>query len=310
MRRPAASFPDRGGHLMEIWKHDGRIVRSFRGFRYVFGEYTGLPEGISIDGRELLAGPASLEVFRAPMDNDRVIRKHWEYYGIDKARPVLRKIRIFDDRPGSITFHTEHTIAAPACLPVAWVRSDWSVRNDGTLELFQKVDVRHETDHERGMTGGWEMFLPRYGVRMTLDKALDQVEYYGYGPGESYRDKHRASYKSRFAAKASRMFENYLKPQENGAHYDTEWLRITDSVGCGLEVRGESFSFGISPYTPHELAEAGHPHELPPVKKYELALDYAQSGCGSNSCGPELLPQYRLSEKEFMFHLVMRPVVT
>ena len=74
-------------------------------------------------------------------------------------------------------------------------------------------------------------------------------------------------------------------------------------------MRGESFGFGLSPYTPHELAGATHPYDLPPVQKYELMLDYAQSGCGSNSCGPELLPQYRLNEKEFLFHLVMRPVV-
>lgn len=35
--------------------------------------------------------------------------------------------------------------------------------------------------------------LPRFGIRMFLDKKLSEAAYYGMGPQESYRDKHRAA---------------------------------------------------------------------------------------------------------------------
>ena len=152
------------------------------------------------------------------------------------------------------------------------------------------------------------MFLPRFGIRLVLPEQYSEVKYFGYGPDESYIDKHHACYKSLFMTSVDEMFENYLKPQENGAHYDTEWMSCTDRYGLGLEVIGEGFSFNTGRYTAHEIAASAHPHELPESHKTVLNLDYGQSGSGSNACGPELLKQYRLDQKEFTMELAMRPI--
>ena len=98
-----------------------------------------------------------------------------------------------------------------------------------------------------------------------------------------------------------------LKPQENGAHYDTQWVSVRDSNGFGIEAAGDSFSFNASPYTPHEIAASAHPYQLPETHRTVLILDYAQSGCGSNSCGPRLLPEYQFTEKEFHFEIELLP---
>ena len=37
-----------------------------------------------------------------------------------------------------------------------------------------------------------------------------------------------------------------------------------------------------------------------------FCLDYAQNGIGSNSCGQELLPQYRLDEEKMQFGFTIR----
>ena len=74
------------------------------------------------------------------------------------------------------------------------------------------------------------------------------------------------------------------------------------------EVIGEGFSFNTGRYTAHEIAASAHPHELPESHKTVLNLDYGQSGSGSNACGPELLKQYRLDQKEFTMELAMRPI--
>ena len=85
-------------------------------------------------------------------------------------------------------------------------------------------------------------------------------------------------------------------------------MSLSDGYGLGLEVLGESFSFNASRYTSQEIAASAHPHQLPESHKTVLNLDYGQSGTGSNSCGPQLLPQYRMDEKHFNFELQMRPM--
>ena len=63
----------------------------------------------------------------------------------------------------------------------------------------------------------------------------------------------------------------------------------------------------VSPYTQEELAEKKHNYELTKCGQTVFCLDYKMSGVGSNSCGPELLPQYRLEEEEFAFRFTLMP---
>lgn len=300
--------PKRRGCGMEIWKRDGQIYVRGVNFLYRFREKNGLPCGLQYEGRELLKEDAGFEIFRAPMDNDRNVIADWRAWGVDRAELLLRKLEIFDERPDAIHFQTEYVMAAPSMRPVLQILASWSINEEGQIRLRTDVQLREETEKDLKKTKGRRFFLPRFGLRLILPAEYDQIEYFGYGPDESYVDKHHASYKSLFAAQVDGMFENYLKPQENGAHYDTEWLRCTDRYGTGLEVVGKSFSMNAARYTPQEIAAASHPHELPEAVKTVLHMDYAQSGSGSNSCGPELLPVYRLNEKQFTFELQMQPI--
>jgi len=54
---------------------------------------------------------------------------------------------------------------------------------------------------------------------MFLNRSFDKVSYYGYGPYESYIDKHRADYLGNFEALVDSMHEDYIRPQENSSHY-------------------------------------------------------------------------------------------
>ncbi len=316
-REEMALSVSNGSGPMEIWKKDGKIVLKGQTFCYIFGEYTGLPLSLEVEGRELMAGAAEFSIFRAPMDNDRNVIREWEMFGIDKAQTRLEKMDIYDARPEEITFHTRHVLAAASMLPIAVVTSSWTITGDGRIKLAQDVSVRDETERElmrmnngvKKEDGTFErrLYLPRYGLLLPLKEDYDRVRYFGYGPDESYQDKHHASYKSLFAGTVKGLFENYLKPQENGAHYDTQWVSVRDANGFGIEAAGASFSFNASPYTPHEIAASGHPYQLPESHRTILILDYMQSGSGSNSCGPRLLPQYQFTEKEFHFEIELLP---
>ena len=66
--------------------------------------------------------------------------------------------------------------------------------------------------------------LPRFGVRLFLKKELDEIAYYGMGPYESYRDKHKASLHGLYGGNVMELHEDYIRPQENGSHMDCDYI--------------------------------------------------------------------------------------
>ncbi len=58
------------------------------------------------------------------------------------------------------------------------------------------------------------------------------------------------------------------------------------------------FEFNVSHYTKEALFKANHTDELKKSDSTIIRIDYKGSGLGSASCGPELLPKYRLCEKK------------
>ena len=131
------------------------------------------------------------------------------------------------------------------------------------------------------------------------------VRYFGYGPYESYKDKHRASVKHLYDDTVDGMFEDYIRPQENGNRWNCDYVRLTGPLG-GLEVTGEEFSFNVSRFTQEELTQKAHNFELEPCGDTVFCLDYRQNGIGSNSCGPELNPRYAMPE-ELTFEFSLQP---
>ena len=130
---------------------------------------------------------------------------------------------------------------------------------------------------------------------MFLPKSFDTAEYFGYGPYESYCDKHQASYLGRFAQRTDDLFEDYVKPQENGSRFGCKSVTVTDGAGAVTVTSPADFSFNLSRYTQEELTTKRHRHELVPCGRNVLCLDIAHSGLGSNSCGPSLARKYRVS---------------
>lgn len=165
---------------------------------------------------------------------------------------------------------------------------------NGTIDVSIRAKCPEETP-----------VLPRFGLRMFMPRSFDKVTYFGYGPYESYVDKHRASVKHLYHASVKDMHEDYIKPQENGSHYNCNFLKLDGSCG-GLQVTGEGFCFNASPYTQEELAQKRHNYELEPCGSTVLCVDAFQNGIGSNSCGPALAPRFE-SPKEIDFNCKLAP---
>ena len=66
--------------------------------------------------------------------------------------------------------------------------------------------------------------VPRIGVRFHLPSDMNQVEYFGRGPGENYIDRNASSFVDLYRTTADQMYtNNYVRPQENGHRTDTRW---------------------------------------------------------------------------------------
>ena len=147
--------------------------------------------------------------------------------------------------------------------------------------------------------------LPRFGIRLFVPKEFDRVEYFGYGPFESYIDKHQSSYIGNFSAAISDQHEDYTRPQENSSHFGCSEMTL-----CGndmrVEFRGDSFSFNASEYTQEELAAKRHNFELEKCCDNVICVDFAMAGVGSNSCGPQLMEKYRIALPEISGEITLK----
>ena len=137
--------------------------------------------------------------------------------------------------------------------------------------------------------------LPRFGLRFFLKKEFDSVQYYGYGPEQSYCDMHQASWLGHFQAKISDLYVDTIKPQENGSHYGCKFAEVS-SDDMTIRFEGDrAFSFQALEYTQEELASKKHDYELEKSESSVICIDSGMSGAGSASCGPDLDERERIA---------------
>lgn len=259
-------------------------------YAYEFSKQTGAISKIVCRGKEILACGSYLTIWRAPTDNDRYIQDKWRAAGYDRTLCRVRSISAYEDS-GIVTVVSDVVINAETVENILCARIKWSVYGNG--------DISAEISAERncGMP-----YLPRFGICFSLKKGFEDVEYTAMGPYDNYQDKHHSSWFGHFSDIVSSMYEDYVFPQENGAHSLCERLKITDKKNTVIfKPIDKPFSFNVSHYTAEQLDNAKHNFELSPVEETILYIDYKQSGVGSNSCGPELSEKYRLNEKSFSY---------
>ena len=261
------------------------VVFSSPDFRYVFDNETGLFSEMVYKNRNLLTRPMEWNTYRAPTDNDRYISTKWRAAGYD-----MPTVRVYSVDLEGATLKVHLGIAALTIAKFVDVEAVWTVDAKG------RVDVKLHGQRDMEFP-----FLPRFGIRMFLPKAFGGVEYFGYGPYESYVDKHRASRLGVYAQTVDAMHEDYIMPQENSSHWGTRYVTVTDGAYSFTAAAEQPFSFNVSPYTQEELTKKMHNYELEECGETVFCVDYKMSGVGSNSCGPLLMSQYQLNEETFDF---------
>lgn len=268
-----------------------------KNFKFVYNKNTAMWESLSYANKEMLKRPMEYNIWRAPTDNDMYIRKEWQGCKYNEAIIKPYETTVCEDG-ASVKINTKLSIAGKSVQRIVTINATWEITSTG--ELISNMEVEKNDVHK-------VPYLPRFGVRMFLDKTTHTAQYYGYGPYESYLDKHIASIKGTFKENVSNMHEDYIFPQENSSHCGCAYVSILDDFKKGIFVFSEKdFSFNFSEYTQEELTEKTHNYLLEKSQHNILCIDYKNSGLGTNSCGPAVLEKYRLEENKFTFNFTIK----
>ena len=282
---------------LQVNENDTQIHIKGREFAYTIDKRTALFTEMKFAGREYLNHPMELNIWRAPTDNDMYIKSEWKKAHYDKAYTRAYTTEVVQGKYGvKITSHA--SVVAETVQKILDVTITWKIEAAGKID----ADIAVTKDDEFPD-------LPRFGVRMFLDKKLSAARYFGMGPQESYCDKHQAASHGLYRADVGDLHEDYIRPQENGSHYDCEYVELNNSRYGIVASAEKAFSFNASYYTQEELEKKTHNYELIESDSVVFCVDYALNGIGSNSCGPVVLDQYRFDDVLFRFQFTLIPYV-
>ena len=282
---------------ISVKETDLQITLQAKDFSYALDKRTGLFTQLQFTGRNYMNHPMELNIWRAPTDNDMYIKEEWKKAHYDEAYTRAYQIEVLQNKHGVLIM--EHVaVMAATVQKILDVELIWKI--DGNGKITSMISATKDEEFPD---------LPRFGVRLFLDKKLGDVSYFGMGPQESYCDKHQASSHGCYHSKVYQMHEDYIRPQENGSHYDCDYVEIANAQFGIAAVSGQTFSFNASLYTQEALERAAHNYELEESDSTVLCIDYALNGIGSNSCGPVVLDKYRFDDTAFRFRFELIPFV-
>lgn len=241
-------------------------------------EHTGEITSIKADGREILKTPLHIN-FTRYIDNDRYLLDTWN----EKYRLNVCKPQIFSCEKGDNFYKFKGGIAANYIRPVALFEVTYKVAgNELTAEISYELPEKVKN-------------FPRFGVEFGIDKKYADFAFVGFGPYESYTDKHVASDYGYYESTAKDNYcYDYIRPQESGSHFASKYLGVKNLFSLTAE---EPFSFSVNPYTTKQLCETTHNFDLTQNDFVNVCVDVAMRGVGSYSCGPELPEEHEIPRK-------------
>jgi beta-galactosidase/beta-glucuronidase len=286
------------------WKRSGNLIAvESGGLKLEFDAREGTLSSLLHGDRPLLKSGPRLSFWRAPTDNDRGFGARdfaeWQEAGLHRLQHRIAGIECRDLHDGEVQVTVQSRIAPPVLFIGFDVTYVYTVRTTGEIII-----------HVQGSPQGkFPSTLPRIGLQMSIPGELDRVMWYGLGPGETYPDSRQAGRVGLWEMTVDQMTTPYERLQENGNRSDARWVALTDPHGAGLMAVGQPrINFSAHRNTPEEFTRARHPVDLVPRHEIVLILDYAQNGLGSASCGPGVLPQYKLAPAEFDFSVSLLPL--
>ena len=258
---------------------------------------TGALTSLALDGKELLATPITLSLFRPATDNDNRDKngaRLWRKVGLDN---LTQKVTSLKEGKNTTTAAIELLNAKGQ--KVGTADFIYTLDKNGALKI--RTTFQPDTAIVKSMA--------RLGLTFRVADTYDQVSYLGRGDNETYADRGQSGKIGLYQTTPERMFHYYVTPQSTGNRTDVRWTKFTDRSGEGIFVdSNRPFQFSIVPFSDVLLEKARHINELERDGLMTVHLDAEQAGVGTATCGPGVLPQYLVPLKKQSFEFTLYPV--
>jgi len=261
-------------------------------FSLIFNKVKGTMDELRYNGIDLIKIGPRLNLWRAPIDNDKYVVENWKKKFVHLLNHRIDDVHIEVKGKNLIEIRVLSCIAPPVV--------DWKIDTEYTYSIYGSGDILLEVKGKP--QGNLPMLFPRIGLKMGINKELEEVMWYGRGPGESYIDSKEANSFGIYKKSVDELYTPYVKPQENGNRTDVKWVSLTDRKGIGLLFVGmPTINFSAHRFEPEDFEKARHTCDLVPRDYIVLNIDYKHNGLGSASCGPAPLEKYLLYPQDFEF---------
>lgn len=260
-------------------------------------------------GNELFTVTPKPNFWRAPTDNDDANGMPARL-GLWKLASMYARVKDttweFTETKASI----HYTYSLPT-QPETQCKVSYSVYGDGAVQVsMDYLPLKELPD------------LPEFGMIMKLPADYENLTWYGNGPEENYCDRNHGARLGLFQNKVIDNLSGYVNPQECGNKTGVRYAKITDALNKGIllscnegevqttpikdniaPVEGKlPFEFSALPYTPHELENASHAYELPPIHSTVVKISLMQMGiAGDNTWGARTHDEYTIPQQELHF---------
>jgi len=282
---------------VELVVGNGNILVRGENFKALFSRMNLGMVSYVYGGVEMLPNTIPLPNFwRTPTNNDsgNMMPQRYAQWKIASMYVTTRQNQRFADTSPRVEKNDNniaitYTYFMPTT-PQSSCEVTYRVFGDGTIETTLSYDPVKELGD-----------MPEFGMMFKLDADYDTVKWYGLGPQETYEDRQHGGKYGVYENKVADNIAEYLVPQESGNKCRVRYAKVMDKKGRGMMFFGDELSFSALPYTPHELENAAHHFELPPVHYTVVRVAKKQMGVGGDdSWGAHTHPEYLLDASEKM----------
>ena len=282
---------------VELVVGNGNILVRGENFKALFSRMNLGMVSYVYGGVEMLPNTIPLPNFwRTPTNNDsgNMMPQRYAQWKIASMYVTTRENQRFADTSPRVEKNDNniaitYTYFMPTT-PQSSCEVTYRVFGDGTIETTLSYDPVKELGD-----------MPEFGMMFKLDADYDTVKWYGFGPQETYADRQHGGKFGVYENKVADNIAEYLVPQESGNKCSVRYAKVMDKKGRGMLFFGDELSFSALPYTPHELENAAHHFELPPVHYTVVRVAKKQMGVGGDdSWGSHTHPEYLLDVSEKM----------
>jgi beta-galactosidase len=284
---------------------EGNQIKIFNeDFSVAFSKQTGWLQSYIFNNSEFIKAPLQPYFWRAATDNDignsqQVRCAVWQH--------VAEEARL-DSFVVNDLYMNEKEIRAVYYLPKVDARYfvQYMIHGNGDVHVRVSMKAGNHNFPE----------MPRFGMRMELQPAFENVTWLGRGPFDNYCDRMSAAAIDLYSMQADSLFFPYARAQESGYRTDVRWIAMQDKNNIGIMATGEpTMSTGVLNFDMHKLDfnrdSTGNNHggSMSNDDLIWWNIDYRQMGVGGDdSWGSKTHSEYMLPYGDYEYSFTLKHI--